>query len=167
MINDVVLFIIERFMIFWAFVASDIGSQYVYLGLCLTHIWIACDRYFEYRFSKKNIVVEPPLRGLALANFIYAIVFFLSVLSLGRNPLIQRVLIIPYIRLFWFLLGVQLVLVAAVKTFRLLIAWWKTWEGKANARRLVVRWGRVLCGASFLLHRYRTYHRSESQERSQ
>lgn len=126
MINDAVLWIVEYFMRFWAFVASDIGAQYVYLALCVLHIWIAFDRHFEHWFRQRGVTMEPPLRGLAVANWMYALVFFLSVLSLGSNPLIQRPIVIPYIRLIWFILGMQLFIVASIKTFRLLAAWLRT-----------------------------------------
>lgn len=142
-------------MQFWGFIASDIGAQYIYLALSLVHIWIACDRHFEYWFKQRGVQVEPPLRGLAVANWMYAAVFFMSVLSLGSNPLILRPVVIPYIRLSWFVLGLQLLIVAAIKTFRLLVAWWKIWEGKANARRLVVRGGRVLRFIPSLVYGYR------------
>lgn len=123
MINDAILWLVDYFMRFWGFVASDIGSQYVYLLLCLLHIWIACDRHFERWFHQRGITIVPPLRGLALVNWMYSIVFFLSVVSLGSNPLIQRPLMLPYIRLIWFVLGVQLFMVASIKTFRLFNAW--------------------------------------------
>lgn len=113
-------------MTLFVFVASDIGAQWVYLFLVVDHILIAFDRHFEYWFKQKGVTVEPPLRGLAVANWMYAAVFFLSVLSLGSNPLIQRPIVIPYIRLIWFMLGLQLFIVASIKTFRLLTAWLRT-----------------------------------------
>lgn len=126
MVNDVVLFIFRHFMTIFVFVASDIGAQYVYLFLVVDHILIAFDRHFERWFRQRGIIVEPPLRGLAVANWMYAVVFFLSVLSLGNNPLIQRPIVIPYIRFIWFILGLQLFIVAGIKTVRLFSAWLRT-----------------------------------------
>lgn len=130
MINDALSALFERIASMVMFLVSDIGAQYVYLALSLVHIWIACDRFYERGFWRKGILVEPPLRLLVAVNITYAAVFFLSVVSLGSNPLIARQIVIPYIRILWMWLSFQLVLVALVKTIRLILAWWKVWRSR-------------------------------------
>lgn len=109
---------------FWGYIASDIGAQWVFLALCALHVALALDRHFERWLIHRGAIVQAPLGVLVAANWLYAVVFFLSVLITGANPRLARATVMPYTRALWFCLAILLAVCVVIKTRRLFAVWW-------------------------------------------
>lgn len=106
---------------------SDVGAQYIYIGVAIMYFFRFSTRFLEWKVSKEPEWVNVLKRWMpffAVKDALIVAVVLFSVAITGSNPY-PAVLIRPWIRSMWVCLFLVLSVGTIGELTQLTILWWK------------------------------------------